>query len=107
MPLFRGFGKEANLDSVYLSEYSVRTAKRSLYSTRVNVILDTVSAVYDIIRQRELVRLFESLTKQLEGHSKIAKIRIPKLQKSGKKSGLQRLWMCIALKYGLKMLRIA
>jgi len=75
MPLFRGFGKEANLDSVYLSEYSVRTAKRSLYSTRVNVILDTVSAVYDIIRQRELVRLFESLTKQLEGHSKIAKIR--------------------------------
>jgi len=75
VPLFRGFGKETNLDSVYQSEFSVRTAQRSLYSTRVNVILDTASAVYDIIRQKELVRLFESLKQQLEGHSQIAKIR--------------------------------
>lgn len=75
VPLFRGFGKEANMDSVYQFEFSLRTAQRSLYLTRVNVILDTVFSVYDIIRQKELVRLFASLTKQLEGHSEIAKIR--------------------------------
>lgn len=75
IPLLKGFGKEVNLDGIRQSQFSFRTARRSLYLTRVNVILDTVSAVYDIIKQKELVLLFESLIKKLEGHGGIAKIK--------------------------------
>ncbi|MDY6837292.1 MAG: TolC family protein [Thermodesulfobacteriota bacterium] len=75
MPLLRDFGREVTLDSVRSSEFSVRTAERSLYFTRVNTVLDTVFGVYDIIKQRELVELYDSQVKRLNGHAETAKIK--------------------------------
>jgi len=75
MPLLRGLGRTVNLDGVRSSEFSVRTSERSLYLSRVNTVIDTVSSVYNVIEQRELVRLYESQAQRLRGHAETAKIR--------------------------------
>jgi len=75
IPLFRGFGKKVNLDSVYRSRFSARAAERSLYASRVDVVLDTVAAAYDITKQNELVKLYAFMREQLRGHAAMAKIK--------------------------------
>lgn len=72
IPLFRGLGKDVTLDGVYSSQFSLRSSVRSVYASQVNVILATVFSLYDVIKQRELVRLFEFQAAQLEGHASIA-----------------------------------
>jgi len=74
-PLLRGFGREVNLAGVRSAEYSHRTAERNLYQTMVNTVLETVSAVYRVIQQGELVRLNESLASRLLQHAHAAKIK--------------------------------
>ncbi len=74
-PLLRGFGRDVNLHAVRSSEFSVRAAERYFYQSQVNTVLETVSAVYRIIEQRELVRLFELLVGRLQGHAEAAKIK--------------------------------
>ena len=54
-PLLRNFGKEATLDGIRGAEYSTRTVERSLYKAKVNTVLETVSSVYKLIKQLQLV----------------------------------------------------
>ncbi len=75
IPLLRGLGKAVNLDNLYRSRFSRRAAERSLYSARVNVVLETVSAVYDIKKQSQLVELFEFQAARLAGHAETARIK--------------------------------
>ena len=75
IPLLRGFGKDVNLDSVLSSQFSLRNSERSLYLAKVNTVLDTVFAVYNVIEQKELVRLFESMAERLRGHAETAKVK--------------------------------
>ena len=75
MPLLRGFGSEINLNSVRTAEYSLRTANRSHYLVRVNIVLEAVSAVFNIVEQRELVHLYQTQTKSFEDHAVTAKAR--------------------------------
>ena len=75
IPLLKGFGKEINLNTVRGSEFSVRTAEKNLYLSQVNVVLSTVSAVYAIIEQRELVQLHASQVTRLKGHAEAARIK--------------------------------
>jgi len=75
IPLLRGLGKKVTLDHVYGSQFSLRTAERSIYTAQVNVVLETVSAVYDIKKQLELVNLFEFQGAQLAGHAETARIK--------------------------------
>ena len=75
IPLFQGFGKEVNRDSIYSSQFSLRNAERSLYLSRVSVVLETVSAVYDIIKQEGLAQLSKSQVKSLKMHAETAKIK--------------------------------
>ena len=75
IPLLKGFGQEVTLDSVYGSQFSLRTAERTTYMSRVNVALDTVLAAYDINKQTELVKLFTFQRDQLEGHATTARIK--------------------------------
>ncbi len=75
VPLLRGFGGKANLDKTERSRFSVRSAERSFYLSQVSVVLDAVSAVYDIIKQKELVRLFDSQVGRLKQHAETAKIK--------------------------------
>jgi outer membrane protein TolC len=75
VPLLRGFGKETNLNAVRGSEFSVRTAEKNLYLSKVNVVLSTVSSIYVIIEQRELVRLYASQVTGFKGHGEAARIK--------------------------------
>jgi outer membrane protein len=75
MPLLRGFGSEINLNSVRTAEYSLRTAHRSHYLVKVNIVLEAVSATYNIVEQRELVHLYQDQTESFQGHVVIAKTR--------------------------------
>lgn len=75
VPLLRGFGSEINLNSVRTAEYSLRTAHRSHYLVKVNIVLEAVSATYDIVEQGELVHLYQDQTKSLQGHVVMAKAR--------------------------------
>ena len=75
VPLLRGFGREVNLSGVRSSEYGVRTAERSLYNTRVSVVLETVSAVYNVIKEKESVQLYESQAVRLQGDVRSARVK--------------------------------
>jgi outer membrane protein len=75
MPLLRGFGTTVNLDGVRTAEYSLRTARRSHYLVKVNTVLEAVAAVYNIVQQRELVRMFADQTQRFYGHVVMARAR--------------------------------
>ena len=75
MPLLRGFGSEINLDGVRTAEYSFRTAVRSHYLVKVNTVLEAVAAVYNILQQRELVRMYVDLAQRFYGHAVMARAR--------------------------------
>jgi len=75
IPLLRGFGGEINKDPIMSSQFALRTAERSLYITKVSTVLETVTAVYNIIKQEALVKLFETATAQLDKHVKTARIK--------------------------------
>jgi len=75
MPLLRGFGSEINLNSIRTAEYSLRTAYRSHYLVRVNIVLEAVSAVFDIVKQQDLVHLYQAQTKSFKDHAMMAKTR--------------------------------
>lgn len=75
IPLFRGFGKNFNLEGVNQSRFSLRTAERNYYLARVNTVVDTVTAVYNIIKQESLVDLYESQVDKLDRHLQDAILR--------------------------------
>lgn len=56
-PLLRGFGKEYTLAPVFAAQYANRGAMRAYYLTQVRLILQTVTALYEIIRQQSLADL--------------------------------------------------
>jgi outer membrane protein TolC len=45
-----------------------------MYLSQVNVVLDTVSLVYEIIKQREFINLYSSQKQRLQGHVATAEI---------------------------------
>jgi len=75
-PLLRGFGREYNLSAVNSAEFGVRSAQRSFYLRQVNTVLLTISAVYDVIRQRELFKLNEESALRFRAHAEAAKAKL-------------------------------
>lgn len=75
VPLFQGRGKEVNLDEVNSVIHEISSRNRSLHQTRVNAVIDTVSAVYDILRQKENLSLNIAMVNRMEGHAQRAKIK--------------------------------
>lgn len=66
-PLFLGSDKEYNLSSVDGAKFSLRTSNRSLFLSRVHTIVTTVSQVYRVVQQTELVALYELSLQRLRG----------------------------------------
>lgn len=73
VPLLRGFGKTVNLDGVRAAEHSLRSAQRAYQLAKVNIVLSTVAAVYDIVQQRELVASYTEQTQRFYRHAVMAK----------------------------------
>jgi outer membrane protein TolC len=72
IPLLRGWGREANLNSVDFAEYSLRSTQRSHYLAKVNIVLNTVMAVYTIIEQQELLKYNQLQTQSFKNHAVMA-----------------------------------
>ena len=65
-PLLRGAGREYNLSGVYSARYSERTAERSGYLKAVDTVINAVRYGYEVIRQREVLRLREESFQRLK-----------------------------------------
>ena len=74
-PLLRGLGKDIVTDSVQSAEFAYKTSLRTTYQTKVNIVLETISAFYDIVRQTEMLQLYEKMGVRLKGHSEIARAK--------------------------------
>jgi len=68
IPLFRGFGREFNYDAVHAADFSLATSTRNMYLSEVEIVLETVTLVYEILRQQALVNLFSLQEKRFKGH---------------------------------------
>ncbi|HRU06089.1 MAG TPA: TolC family protein [Candidatus Brocadiia bacterium] len=74
-PLLRGLSAEYNLSGVHGAQFASRTAQRMLFLSRVDTVLSTVVAVYEIVRQRETLRLCEESAARLKGHAEAARAK--------------------------------
>ncbi|MBT8358602.1 MAG: TolC family protein [Desulfobacterales bacterium] len=75
IPLFRGFGREYNLNRVDATSHSLRNVRRSYYLQRDRTVVDTVSAIYGIVKQENLERLYRTQVEMYQGHEKTATIK--------------------------------
>jgi outer membrane protein len=75
IPLFKGFGREYNLNRVDTSSHSLRNSRHSHYLQRDRTVVDTVSAVYDIVQQKHLDKLYRTQIEMYQGHEKTATIK--------------------------------
>jgi outer membrane protein TolC len=82
VPLLRGFGKEAVLDEVYGNRFTVASTRRQLLRQQVEVVVETVSAVYDLIKEEQLIALYQQQLEELE--------RQRKMTRSKERAGLAR-----------------
>lgn len=74
-PLLRGMGTDITTDSVQSADAAYKTSLRNVYQTKVNTVLETISAFYDAVRQMEMLQLYEKMTERLKGHSEIARAK--------------------------------
>jgi len=75
VPLLNGFGTDYNLDRLYSSIYDLENAQRSYYQQQVNIVLDTISTVYEIIKNQQQANLLTSQIDALENHISLTKIK--------------------------------
>ena len=74
-PLLRGLSVEYNLSGIRAAEFGERTSLRSLYLTQVSTMVTTVQNIYNLIRDREILRLNEESARRLEGHKEAAQVK--------------------------------
>ena len=74
-PLLRGLGKDIVTDNVQSADSAYKTSLRNVYQTKVNTVLETISAFYDAVRQTEMLQLYEKMGARLKGHSEIARAK--------------------------------
>lgn len=68
IPLFRGFGKKYNFDSIYAAGFALESSIRNVYLAEVEKIIETVSLVYEVARQQALVDLYSEQDTRLQKH---------------------------------------
>jgi len=75
VPLLNGFGTDYNLDPLYSSIYHLENTQRAHYQQQVNIVLDTISTVYEIIKNQQQADLLITQMNALEKHISLTKIK--------------------------------
>lgn len=75
VPLLRRFGRDTHLNTVLAREYSLASSYRRQHRYKINTVLETVQAVYALIRAQYLVKLYKEQLTPLKGHLRTARIR--------------------------------
>ncbi len=71
VPLLRGLGRDVVLDEVYTNEFTVAAARRQLHRQRVDTVVETVAAVYSLVREEELIGLYRQQLEELQQHLRV------------------------------------
>jgi outer membrane protein len=75
LPLMRGWGKEVNLDYVDSMAFSFRSSERAVYQTKVNTVIQTVSAVYYVMVQKKTAALLEEQVIVMKRYAESARLK--------------------------------
>jgi outer membrane protein len=75
MPLLRGLGKENVMDAVYSGLFAFEKARLSFQKQQVDIVMQTVTAVYGCIKTQQQILFLENQTKGLRDHLALAKIK--------------------------------
>ncbi len=75
VPLLRGRGEVVNLDAIKSSAFSLKSAEHSLYQARISTVIATISAIYNIIEQKEIAHLLENQVAAMKGHAEAANLK--------------------------------
>lgn len=75
LPLLRGRGKDVAMDALHSNRFSYRTAQRNFYQSRVNLVVSTVGAVYEIVKQKRYIDLYEQKLAQMQHYARTDKIK--------------------------------
>lgn len=75
VPLLRGLGKRVNLDAVDASVFARVSTERRLYLSRVDTVVQTISAVYGIMGQQRIIELINSHAEALQRNVETARIK--------------------------------
>ncbi len=65
-PLLRGLGRDYNLSGVYSARFAERTARRAEYQQETATVVNAVRYGYEVVRQRETLRLREESFTRLD-----------------------------------------
>jgi len=65
-PLLRGAGRDYTLSGVYSARFGKRTAMRAWHQREIDTVVDAVRHGYEVVRQRELLRLREESHQRLK-----------------------------------------
>ncbi len=79
VPLLKGVGPDYSLDALKSTLYELENAKQSYYSDQVSTVIDTVSAVYDVIKYQQQIDMLRKQQQLLQGHIALTKMK----QKTG------------------------
>ncbi|MFH2043010.1 MAG: TolC family protein [Acidobacteriota bacterium] len=74
-PLLRGVSPVYNLLGVHQADYFLRSTERELYLTQMNVVLSVVYAVYNVVRQREILGLHRASFDRSLGYAEAAAVK--------------------------------
>lgn len=74
-PLFRGSGYWYNTSRIHAAAFAQRGAIRALYSVQTKLMVRVIAAMYEIVKQEEIVRFNKESFERLKGYAQAAKLK--------------------------------
>lgn len=68
VPLFRGFGKAYNYDTLYSADYALESSRRELSLAEVLKVLEAIRLSYEVVRQQSLKTMYRDQARRLQRH---------------------------------------
>lgn len=74
-PLLRGLGRDYTLSNLRAAQFGFRSASRALYIAQIQLIMRTISALYDIVKAQKAIELNEASYKRVSKFYEAAKLK--------------------------------
>jgi outer membrane protein TolC len=74
-PLLRGFDREYQLSNIRGAEFALRSASRSLYTFRIQLILKTINALYESVKAEKNLALNEASYQRIKKYYQAAQLK--------------------------------
>lgn len=74
-PLLRGFGSDYQLAGVKGAQYKFRSATRSLYLAQIQLVIRTISALYEVIKSQKSLAISEESYQRISKFYQAAKLK--------------------------------